>query len=286
MQTDHVVEGFGLLLVVDVEHDAQFVLAALVTDGLRVDVFRVEGLQVLEQLHLLLPTIWLILLFHVSPPVARAEHVDLECEGRLLKHNCLTEELRVALIIQPIVRIRIDVLLLEVVILLMLALGRAPLSVVPVASSVVPIASVIATAASVIVLLARPTVLMVATVVVPVVLLLVVVTIAVVAVVGVIILLVEVSPIVLLLVIVASRGSRIFLLWRRVIGHWVADIARSCSSALLLDGHGRFGCADLNLIVLLIIVVIVVIVPVHLDALGCSFTCGLSVVRHVALSGY
>ena len=84
VQTDHVVEGLGLLLVVDVEHDAQFVLAALVTDRLRVDILRIERLEVLEQLHLFLPTIGLILFVHISTTVTGAEHMDLECEGRLL----------------------------------------------------------------------------------------------------------------------------------------------------------------------------------------------------------
>ena len=84
VQTDHVVEGLGLLLVVDVEHDAQFVLPALVTDRLRVDILRIERLEVLEQLHLFLPTIGLILLVHISTTVTGAEHMDLECEGRLL----------------------------------------------------------------------------------------------------------------------------------------------------------------------------------------------------------
>ena len=84
VQTDHVVEGLGLLLVVDVEHDAQFVLPALVTDRLRVDILRIERLEVLEQLHLFLPTIGLILFVHISTTVTGAEHMDLECEGRLL----------------------------------------------------------------------------------------------------------------------------------------------------------------------------------------------------------
>ena len=277
VQTYHVVECFGLLLVVDVEHDAQFVLAALVTDRLRVDILRIERLEVLEQLHLFLPTIGLILLVHISTTVTGAEHMDLECEGRLLQHNRLTEELRVALVIHPIIRIRVDVLLLEVVVLLMLALRRAPLS-------VVPVATIIATA-SVVVLLARPAVLMVAAVVVAIVLVLLVLTIALVTVVRLFILLVVVSP-VLLLVVITCGGSGIFLLRRRVIGHCVAYVAWRRSSALLVAGDGGFRRADLNLVVLLIIVVIVVVVPVHLDALRSSFTCGLSVVCHVALSLY
>ena len=84
MQANHIVKCLSLLLVVDVEHDAQFVLAALVTDRLRVDILRIERLEVLEQLHLFLPTIGLILFVHISTTVTGAEHMDLECEGRLL----------------------------------------------------------------------------------------------------------------------------------------------------------------------------------------------------------
>jgi len=143
MQADHVIERLRLLLLIDVEQNSQFVLAVLIHDWLHIDLLSVESLQVLHEHGFVLARVLLRRL-----ALARAEHVDFEIEGRRLELDRLAEELWVALVVQSVVRVRVDVVLVELLVLLGGATTAAAVivpTIVAVAAVVIAIASVVAT---------------------------------------------------------------------------------------------------------------------------------------------
>jgi len=103
MEADHIVKGLRLILVVDMEHHTQFILAVLVANRLCVDVFSLKGLQVLKKHNFLLSAVLLLGGGLFIAILAAAEHVDLEGEGTGFEANRLAEELRVPLVIETIV---------------------------------------------------------------------------------------------------------------------------------------------------------------------------------------
>lgn len=119
MNANHIVQSLSLLFVVDEEENAQFVLAETraISNGPHVDFLSVKCLQeVLEDGPFFSGVkLGLRLLFFVA-----SEQVDFEVERSLFQVKRSTEELGVVLIVQPVVRVGVDLVLVKFLIRLML----------------------------------------------------------------------------------------------------------------------------------------------------------------------
>lgn len=132
---DHVVKLLGLCLLGELEEEAQLVgLAALVGDGLPIDLLGAERLQEAHHLVLLFAKVKAVGGVTVAAGVGLArEQVDLEHEGRLLLPDHAREEVGVVRVELPVVRVRIDLILAKLLkwrALSSLEFASAPLAVV------------------------------------------------------------------------------------------------------------------------------------------------------------
>ena len=138
----HLVEGFGLLFVVDVEKNAQLVLARARAVDYRahVDVLGVEGLQEVMQDDSVVAAVEVLLVRGVGPVLV--EQVNFEVEWAHLELDGLAEELGVILVVQTVIRVWVDGFLVKPLVWLSVVVAPLLIAALVAVASAVAIATV------------------------------------------------------------------------------------------------------------------------------------------------
>ena len=139
---DHVVESAGFLPLIDLKHDADLVLALASIIANRGHIYpfssktrqEFHGLSSALTMVVVLSRVLLLILIGL-------EQVDLKSEGRLFLLDCLHEEAWIVLVVQTVVRFRVDLSCVEALMLLTIVPLIIAVIVVPSAISSVIIAA-------------------------------------------------------------------------------------------------------------------------------------------------
>ena len=119
LNLDHVVESAGFLALIDLKHDADLVLAlaSMIANWGHIYPFSSKTRQEFHGLSLAL-TMVVVLSRVLLLILISLEKVDLKSEGRLFLLNCLHEEAWIVLVVQTIVRFRVNLSCVEALMLL------------------------------------------------------------------------------------------------------------------------------------------------------------------------
>ena len=144
VDANHVVECFGLCLVLDLEQHSQFVIAAsrTIENRLHINAFSAKALQELLHLDFFLALIELRGRL-VAFIVLRLEEVNLEFEWTFLfLVNRRAEEAWIILVVQAIVRLGVDLVFVELVVIRLLLTIIVPAIIIVASITVVAIAAI------------------------------------------------------------------------------------------------------------------------------------------------